>query len=730
MSNFEDQQELRKALSLHQGGRFDKAADLYRQIVRRNPKNYYALHYLGMIEAILGNYEEAKTFMDRSLSIQPPRAEFVENYATILFQMGDYKSALEISKCGLQLSPANVPLLYVSAISLFRLEQLEESVTQFDKLLLLAPNHIAAINERGSVLAEMKKYDAALASFDRALVLQPRYAEAHVNRGNIFGSLKRYDAALATYDRALALKPDLAFAWVGRGQVLGEVERHGEALAAYDRALALEPDLAQAWVGRGNILIATKRYDEAFAAYDRAVALGPELGYAPGARLFAKLCLCDWTNLEAETARLLSMIRQQKPASTPFHLLAVSSSAEDQQKCAMRQMQDRPRVAGIWRGEVYAHDRIRVAYLSGDFREHPVGYLTAGLFEHHDKARFETTAISFGADRDSPMRDRIKGAFENFIDVGRQSDHDIADLVRRLEIDIAVDLMGFTIHNRLGVLARRPAPIQVNYLGYSGTMGADCFDYILADATVIPEEQRAFYSEQVVWLPDCYLVNDDRRAIAERTPTRRECGLPEEGFVFCCFNNSYKLGPTTFAVWMWLLAAMPASVLWLSEANVTAQANLRRAAEQRGVAAERLIFAPRLPDVAEHLARQRQADLFLDTLPYNAHTTASDALWAGVPVLTCPGATFAGRVAASLVKAVGLDELIAPSLADYEARALALARDPARLAALRQKLARNRITAPLFDTERSTRNIEAAYATMVDIWRRGESPRSFSVEPM
>ena len=396
----------------------------------------------------------------------------------------------------------------------------------------------------------------------------------------------------------------------------------------------------------------------------------------------------------------------------------------------MRQMQDRPRVAGIWRGEVYAHDRIRVAYLSGDFREHPVGYLTAGLFEHHDKARFETTAISFGADRDSPMRDRIKGAFENFIDVGRQSDHDIADLVRRLEIDIAVDLMGFTIHNRLGVLARRPAPIQVNYLGYSGTMGADCFDYILADATVIPEEQRAFYSEQVVWLPDCYLVNDDRRAIAERTPTRRECGLPEEGFVFCCFNNSYKLGPTTFAVWMWLLAAMPASVLWLSEANVTAQANLRRAAEQRGVAAERLIFAPRLPDVAEHLARQRQADLFLDTLPYNAHTTASDALWAGVPVLTCPGATFAGRVAASLVKAVGLDELIAPSLADYEARALALARDPARLAALRQKLARNRITAPLFDTERSTRNIEAAYATMVDIWRRGESPRSFSVEPM
>ncbi len=273
-------------------------------------------------------------------------------------------------------------------------------------------------------------------------------------------------------------------------------------------------------------------------------------------------------------------------------------------------------------------------------------------------------------------------------------------------------------HNRLDVLARRPAPIQVNYLGYSGTTGADFIDYIVADATVIPEQHRTFYSEEVVWLPDCYLITDDRRVIAQRTPSRSECGLPEDGFVFCCFNNTYKLGPETFGVWMRLLTATPGSVLWLSEANATAQANLRREAEQSGVAASRLIFASRLPDVADHLARQRQADLFLDTLPYNAHTTACDALWAGVPLLTCLGTTFVGRVAASLLKAIGLDELITHSLADYEALALKLAHDPTALAALRERLARNKTSFPLFDTARTTRQIETAYTMM---WQRYQS---------
>ncbi len=700
-----------------------------------------------------GNCEQAKTLLHRSLALEPPNIQFMENYATILFQLGDYDSALEISRRGLRLNHANVTLLYVGAISLFKLKQLRESVAQFDKLLQLEPNHIAAMNERGSALAELKEYDAALASFEKALTFQPQYAEAHFNKGNVLGALKRYDEALAAYDRALALKPaladawvsrgnvlidleryedasfaydkslalkpDLAGAWLGRGNLLARLKRNEEALIAYDRALSLEPDLPQAWHGRGNILAEFWRSDDALAAYDKAVALKADLEYVPGARLFAKLDLCDWANLQTEAACLLSMIREQKPASTPFFLLAVKSSAEDQLQCAKRYVQDRPNFPQVWRGETYSHDRIRVAYLSADFREHAVSYLTAGLFEHHDKSRFETTAISVGPNHESPLRHRLKAAFERFIDAPYQSDQDIADLIRRLEIDIAIDLMGFTTHSRLGVFARRPAPIQVNYLGYSGTMGANFIDYILADPTVIPEDQCGFYAEQVIWLPDSYLVNDDRRAISQRTPTRRECGLPENGFVYCCFNNSYKIAPETFHVWMRLLKSTADSVLWLSDVNPTARANLRREAERCGVSAERLIFAPKMPEIADHLARQRQADLFVDTLPYNAHTTACDALWAGVPIVTCLGTTFVGRVAASLLKAVGLDELITHSLEDYEALALKLAHDRSSLGSIRDRLARNRNTFPLFNTEHSTRQIEAAYTTMWGRYQRG-----------
>jgi protein O-GlcNAc transferase len=421
-------------------------------------------------------------------------------------------------------------------------------------------------------------------------------------------------------------------------------------------------------------------------------------------------------------------VRDGKIASDPFPLLALSSTPGDQLQCAKRDAADHPTFAKLWRGEVYSHERIRIGYVSANLHEHPVAYLAAGLFERHDRSRFEVTAISLGPDRDSDLRRRLKAAFEHFIDAGSQSDQEIAELIQRREIDIVVDLNGFTSGCRPGIFARRPAPIQVNYLGYAGTMGADGFDYILADRTVIPDGQFEFYSEKVAWLPDCFMVNDDRRLISGATPTRSECGLPETAFVFCCFNNAYKIAPETFDVWMRLLAAVDDSVIWLSELNPTAMANLRREAENRGVSQERLIFAARAPAMEDHLARQRQADLFLDTLPYNAHSTASDALWAGLPVLTCLGATFAGRVAGSLLNAIGLPELVTSSLDKYEALAIKLARDPALLASIKTKLATNRDTHPLFNSARFTRHIEAAYTTMVERSRRRQPPESFAVE--
>jgi predicted O-linked N-acetylglucosamine transferase (SPINDLY family) len=384
----------------------------------------------------------------------------------------------------------------------------------------------------------------------------------------------------------------------------------------------------------------------------------------------------------------------------------------------------------LWRGERYGHDRIRIAYLSADFRSHAVSHLLAGLIERHDRARFETIALSFGPDDGSEMRSRLSSAFERFIDVSDKSDREIAAMLRGLEIDIAVDLMGYTQDSRTGIFALRAAPVQINYLGYPGTMGADFMDYILADRTVIPERQQGDYAEKVVCLPDSFQPNDDARRIAERTPTRAEAGLPERGFVYCSFNNNYKITPAVFDIWMRLLRKIEGSVLWLRHSSTATADNLRREAGARGIDASRIVFAGQTKRLEDHLARHRLADLFLDTLPYNAHTTASDALWAGLPVVTCLGTTYAGRVAASLLHAVGLPELITQSLEDYEALALRLAMETDTLSAIKAKLARNRATHPLFDTDRYRRHLESAYATMWERYQRGEPPAAFCVEAM
>jgi protein O-GlcNAc transferase len=412
----------------------------------------------------------------------------------------------------------------------------------------------------------------------------------------------------------------------------------------------------------------------------------------------------------------------------PFENVAVSGSPRDQLECARLWIGDTcpARATPLWSGQRYRHDRIRLAYLSADFHEHAIAYLVAGLFEQHDRTRFDTIGISFCPDRDSEIRTRLKSSVGRFIDVRNKTDLEAAALLRDMEVDVAVDLTGLTGGSRPGMLALRPAPIQVNYLGYPGTMGADYIDYVIADRTVIPESDRPHYSEKVVYLPDTYAAADSRRRIADPTTSRAEAGLPETGFVFCSFNNSYKITPCMFDIWMRLLREIDGSVLWLLAADEAAVANLRREASARGVAADRLVFAQRTP-VADHLARHALADLFLDTLPYNAHTTASDALWAGLPLVTCPGSTFAGRVAASLLNAVGLPEFVTHSLEDYAALALRLARDCDFLTATKSKLAQNRGTHPLFDTARFTRNIEAAYERMWALFQNGEPAAGFDV---
>jgi protein O-GlcNAc transferase len=727
MSTGDLRQNLQSAISLHQAGKLDGAAKLYRLILERDPDNLQALHCLGLLEAGTGHLQRAKSLVARALEIQPTNIQVLENYATILFQSQEYAGALEICRRALQSSKNSVACLYVSAIALYKLNRLEESVGEFDRLLALAPNHVAAINERGSVLAEMKKYDTALASFQSALSLDPHYVGAHLNIGNLYALLRRYDEAVAAYGKAVRLKPDLADAWLGCGNVHVRLKRYNDALAAFDKALAINPELAGAWLGRGNVFAELKRYDAAFPAFDKALTLKPGGPFAEGARLHAKMRLCDWSNFEVESAHLEASIQDGIPTS-PFAVLATSSSPEIQCRCAgVFSRTEYPRAdRPLWRGERYNHRRIRVAYLSADFGDHPVSFLMAGVLEHHDRRHFETIAISYSPTTSSDLSTRVGRSFDQFIDVKDRSDAEVAEMIRGLEVDIAVDLMGHTSNSRAAILAHRSSPVQINYLGYPGTSGADYIDYIVADRWVIPEERQQYYAEKVIYLPDTFQANDSERKIADLPPSRAAAGLPETGFVFCAFNNSYKITPRIFDVWMRLLQKVGGSVLWLLADNATVECNLKKEAERRGVDAARLIFAPRIP-YADYLARYELADLCLDTLPFNAGTTASDALWAGLPLLTCSGEAFASRMAGSLLRAIGLPELVTDSLTDYERLGGELANDRELMASVRAKLARNRSDHALFDTERFTRHLEAAFAAAHGRAQAGLPPGSILV---
>lgn len=715
MPNVDDQRKLQTAFLQHQAGNVTAAANLYKDLIARDPQNSQAIHYLGVIEAGFGNSEQAKDLMARSVSMQPKNVQFAENFASLLFQLGDYNLAIQVCNRALPLDERNVTLRYVRAISLLKLKKFEESAREFDTLISIQPNHIAALNERSAAYAEIKKYDAALESIEKALALQPHYAEAYLNKGNICGLMDRYDDAIASYDRALSINPNLPNCWLGRGKILRQLCRYDEALSSYDRALSLKPDLESAWLGRGNAYVDLKRFDEAFAAYDKAFSLKPELIGVEGSRLHAKMRLCDWSNLDTECDHLIASVKDGKSSAPPFTFLAIPSSPDDQLRCARLWVAKKfpSSQEPIWEDVRHKHDRIRVAYVSADFREHPVSHLTAGMFECHDKSRFDVTAISLGPNDNSGMLQRLKASFEHFIDARTCSDDQIANLVISSEVDILVDLMGFTLDSRTGIFARRVAPIQISYLGYLGTMGAEYIDYIIADRVVIPETQHDFYAEKVVYLPNCFQPTDRQRPKSDKKFTRAEVGLPQEGFVFCCFNTNYKITPDVYDIWMRILKQVPGSVLWLVAEGPTVEHNLRNEAAARGVSGERLIFAQRMP-FAEHQTRLQLAGLFLDTLPYNAGATATDMLWSGLPVLTRLGDTFVGRMAASLLNAIHLPELIATTPEAYEQMAIDLATHPEKLAAIKNKLAENRLTTPLFDTALFTKNIEAAYSAMYE----------------
>jgi len=717
------------ALALQERGDLEQAKCAYQEALALAPGRPSVMNNLAAVFIELKNYPEARLLCERLLELHPEDETALLNLGNCQLKLDSAEVALLSYDKALGVKPEFADALNSRGSALLELKRLQEALESCDRALALKPDYAEALNNRGNVLLELKRLGEALASYDRALAIKPGYAEALYNRGNVLLELERPGEALASYERALAIKPDYAEALNNRGYALLQLNRPQEALASYDRALATKPDFAEALNNRGDALLDLGRHEELIENYRTLLSVKPDYDYARGGLLRAQMQCCEWAEYGESAAQTSEDIRAGKRADTPFNFLAVSESPADQLRCSRTFVADKYPAAAqpVWRGERYRHDKIRVAYLSADLRDHAVAHLIAGLFEAHDRTRFDIAAISFGPDSNDEMRVRLRAAFNRFIDVRSKSDQDIALLLRELEIDIAVDLQGFTKYCRPGILAHRAAPVQINYLGYPGTMGAQYIDYIIGDQHVIPPEHHSYYTEKIVYLPDCYQVNDSKRRIAARTPTRAELGLPDDGFVFCSFNNTYKFTPVMFDIWMRLLRHVEGSVLWLQEVNVTAAKNLRREAIERGIDANRLVFAPRVPRLEDHLARYRLADLFLDTLPFTAQATASDALWAGLPVLTRLGGAFAGRVAASLLNAVGLPELIAGSREDYEALALKLAFNRELLADIKARLAQNRATYPLFNTDRFRRHIEAAYVTMWERGQRGEPPAGFAV---
>jgi protein O-GlcNAc transferase len=685
---------LEEAVSYQQQGLLAQAEKSYARAIAKTPDYFDALHFYGLFKYQQGKFSDALKLIAKATKINPRSANAFNSLGTVFGASGRHVDAL----------------------------------ASFDSALALDQNHISALSNRGNSLNALRRFQETIISCDRALSINPNYLEAYIPRGAALLECNRHVEGLESYQRAIRLNPNYEMGWMGGGNALFKLRRHDEAIGAYDKALALKPDLAGAWLGRGNVLFEFKRYDEALACYDKARALKPDLTGIEGLCFYAKMLVCNWSNFDTEIEHLTSSIRNDKTSCDPFTFIAVSSSPEDQLRCAKLWATPKSRASqnAVWRGERYQHDRIRVAYVSADFRQHAVSFLAAGMFEHHDKSRFEITAISIGPDDNSEIRQRLKGSFEHFIDATTLSDGEIALRINEAEIDLLIDLQGFTTGERLNIFAQRPAPVQVNYLGYPGTTGASYIDYIIADPTIIRDEDRKFYSEKIAVLPNSYQANDRKRIISNKVFNRSDAGLPSQGFVFCCFNNNYKINPLMFDCWMRLLDQVEGSVLWLLADNASATSNLRRHAVERGANPERLIFASRLP-LAEHLARHRLADLFLDTSPFNAHTTASDALWAGLPVLTCVGKTFAGRVASSLLNAIGMPELITGTMENYEQMAIDLATNPEQLALVKRKLTENRLSAALFDTALFTKHIEAAYAAMHERHLAGLPPEHIAV---
>ena len=714
---------------------------------RDEPRSADELLRQAQVAFVSGQLVAAKSLLGRALELAPGRADLLRERARVERVLGE-GGAEASCRAALKLAPRDVAawnllgeILNASDAAgaeaawrealaidaqdpevLFHLgNRLRErgdhaaAITHYERALVRVPGHAGVLNNLGLALEATAQPERAERCYQEVLAADPQHADVLANLGDHMKQQQRYREAVLAYEKALTLRRDFpARFWTARGVALGELSALADAEASFREAARLEPDRLSTQVYLASLCIAQEKFDEAEAPLARALELDPGNAYATTMLAYSRMQRCAWEGLDSSFDRLRAILDDPKPRErynvAPMPLLAMPLGADLELVAARRWARQ---IRGMSDAEplpVENHERepgarLRVGFVSSDFRDHPVARLGVECWERIDRSRIETFAYSLTPDDRSALGQRTARAFEHFLDVAAQPDAVIARRIRADGVEVLIDLNGYTTHARSEVFALKPAPVQASWLGYLGTLGAPWYDYLITDRFACPPESQAFFSERLLYLPDCYCPSDTKRAVASETPSRAACGLPEVGLVLCCFNHSYKILPELFALWMRLLAALPGSVLWLAPSSATAAANLRREAQRCGVDPARLVLAPRVA-LPEHLARHRHADLFLDTTPYNAGTTANDALFMGVPVVTCAGATMASRIAGSQLHAIGLPELVTHSLCDYEALVLALGRAPERLAALKARLLANRSSAPLFDMARLTRALD------------------------
>lgn len=726
---------IEEALNLQSDGKNDDAEVLFETILRDRPKHPAVLYSLAAIRQNRGEGAEALDLINRCLEAAPSFQQAHQAREVILkgLRKAKQESGSPASeRPGLEDLPAGSasrdPRVGV-ALQLQGSGRGDEARALFEAILKDEPRDFVSLYSLCIIAMQTRQPSLALSYIDRAKEVLPTYSPVHFARGTVQQSVGLYEDALRSFDEALRLKADYVEALNNKANLLHTLHRHHEALACLEQAIALNPNDDKALGNLGYVMTEYKRNAHAAELFSRLLELNPYYDYAEGLRAYALLHCCDWTGYEENRQRIREGIAAGRRVCNPLAFMALSDEPPEQLRCAQIFAAHRfpADPDPLWTGELYQHRKIRLGYVSPDFREHPVGHALCGLLEQHDRNQFELFGISLGIDDRGALRKRYKQVFDHFIEARELRTAELANWVRAMEIDILVDLAGYTSGSRADMFAMRPCPIQVSYLGFPGTLGAGYMDYILADKVVIPEHNRQYYQEQVVWLPHAYFPADNSVAIAEETPSRTACGLPEEGFVFCSFNHDYKINPPVFAVWMRLLNAVPGSVLWLMKLNEDAQSHILREAQAAGVAPERIVFATRVPRIEDHLARYRQADLFLDTHPYNAHTTANDAIRSGLPLLTMLGGSFPSRVAASLLTTLGMPEFIAESLEDYEAKALGWAKQPETLKVLRERMMALLPDSHLFHTKRQALALETSYQVMMQRLGQGLPPGPIEV---